>query len=51
MLNVESMESDLKTELPPEPPDAGPRVPLPGVELEDPTVAEHASELLEGFGE
>ena len=28
-----------------------PRVPLPGVELGDPTVAERAGELLDGFGE
>ena len=28
-----------------------PRVPLPGVTLGDPTIAERAGELLEGFGE
>ena len=28
-----------------------PRVPLPGVRLGDPTVAERAGDLLDGFGE
>ncbi len=28
-----------------------PRVPLPGVKLGDPTIAERAGDLLEGFGE